>query len=264
MNIAVLIKQVPDTRTVRMDEKTGTVVRDSSEAIVNPLDLYALYAALKLKEAENTSRITAICMGPPAAEKALKEALALGADDSLLVCGREAAGSDTMATAKILAAAIRAKGPFDLVLTGERATDGDTGQVGPEIASNLGFGLATFATSIAAGDNEVTVTRKTENEIETWKLELPALVSVTKAVGEIGLPTLHGKMEARRRKVPVVSPTELELDPKTIGLEGSPTRVVKIFHPSLTRRGETFTVNDEATLSKAVDAMAAFCKGGQQ
>ena len=261
MKLAVLIKQVPDTRTVRMDEKTGTVVRDGNEAIVNPLDLYALKAALTIKEAQPDATITAISMGPPNAEKALKEALALGADEALLVCDRAAAGSDTKATATILAAALKSQGPFDLVLTGERATDGDTGQVGPEIASANGYGLVTFVSGIKAADGGVQVERKTENEIEQWSLSLPALVSVTKAVGEIGLPTLKGKMAARRRTVPVKNTAELGLDPASIGLNGSPTRVVKIFHPSITRNGRKLQVVDEASLENAVSEMANFVKG---
>jgi len=262
MRLAVLVKQVPDTRTVRMDEKTGTVVRDGAEAIVNPLDLYALQAALKLKSCCPETTITAISMGPPSAEKALKEVLALGADDAFLVCDRAAAGSDTMATAKILAAAVASSGPYDLVVTGERATDGDTGQVGPEIASAAGMGLATFVCSLKWEDGSIVAERKTETEIEKWKLALPALVSVTKAVGEIGLPTLAGKMAARRRAVPVKNTADLKLDPETIGLSGSPTRVVKIFHPSLTRHGERCVVLDEASLDKAVATIAEFVKGG--
>ena len=261
MKIALLIKQVPDTRTVRMDEKTGTVVRDGNEAIVNPLDLYALKAALDLKAAQPDTTVTAISMGPPNAEKALKEALALGADEALLICDRAAAGSDTKATATILAAALKTCGPFDLVLTGERATDGDTGQVGPEIASAAGFGLVTFASNIKATDSGIEVERKTESEIERWSVALPALVSVTKAVGEIGLPTLKGKMAARRRTVPVKNTAELGLDPATIGLNGSPTRVVKIFHPSITRNGKKLQIVDEASLETAVCAIAAFVKG---
>ena len=264
MKIALLIKQVPDTRTVRMDEKTGTVVRDGNEAIVNPLDLYALKAALDLKAAQPGTTVTAISMGPPNAEKALKEALALGADDALLICDRAAAGSDTKATATILTAALNASGPFDLVLTGERATDGDTGQVGPEIAAAAGFGLITFANSVTATAGGIEVERKTENEVERWKVELPALVSVTKAVGEVGLPTLKGKMVARRRVVPVKNTTELGLAPGNIGLEGSPTRVVRIFRPSITRNGIKLQIFDEASLESAVDVLASFVKGEEK
>ena len=260
MRFAVLVKQVPDTRTVRMDEKTGTVVRDGSEAVINPLDLYALKAALSLKSAGDT--ITAISMGPPNAEKALKEAMSLGADDAILICDRAAAGSDTMATSKILAAALRKFGPFDAIFTGERATDGDTGQVGPEIASALGCTLVTYANSVKVVDGGVEVSRKTENEIENWLANMPVLISVTKGIGEIGLPTLAGKKAARRRSVPVVTIAELGLDAAEVGLNGSPTRVVKIFHPSIGRKGTRIAVVDDGTLQQAVDAIADFVKGG--
>ena len=260
MRFAVLVKQVPDTRTVRMDEKTGTVVRDGSEAVINPLDLYALKAALSLKSAGDT--ITAISMGPPNAEKALKEAMSLGADDAILICDRAAAGSDTMATSKILAAALRKFGPFDAIFTGERATDGDTGQVGPEIASALGCTLVTYANSVKVVGGGVEVSRKTENEIENWLAKMPVLISVTKGIGEIGLPTLAGKKAARRRSVPVVTIAELGLDAAEVGLNGSPTRVVKIFHPSIGRKGTRIAVVDDGTLQQAVDAIADFVKGG--
>lgn len=260
MRFAVLIKQVPDTRTVRMDEKTGTVVRDGSEAVVNPLDLYALKAALSLKSEGCT--VTAISMGPPNAERALKEAMALGADDAVLVCDRAAAGSDTMATSKILAAALRKCGLFDAVFTGERATDGDTGQVGPEIASALGCGLVTYASSVKLSDGGIVADRKTENENERWLAAMPVLVSVTKAIGEIGLPTLAGKKAARRRTVPVLTVADLGLKAEEVGLNGSPTRVVKIFHPTIGRKGRRVAVVDEKTLGQAVDAIADFVKGG--
>lgn len=265
MKIAIMVKQVPDTKTVRMDEKTGTIVRNGSEAIINPLDLYALKAALALKEALPGSTITAVSMGPASAERALREVLALGADDACLICDRAAAGSDTKATATILAAALRYLGPFDAVFTGERATDGDTGQVGPETASALGCGLVTYVTAVKPDGDGLLVSRKTETESETWRVALPALISVTKAVGEVGLPTLAGKMAARRAAVPVHNTAELGLDPACIGLNGSPTRVVKIFHPPIKREGTIIQVVDEATLAIAVDAMAAFVmKGANQ
>ena len=260
MRFSVLVKQVPDTRTVRMDEKTGTVVRDGSEAVVNPLDLYALKAALMLK-GENDS-VTAISMGPQTAEAALKEAMALGADDAVLICDRAAAGSDTMATSKILAAALRKCGPFDVIFTGERATDGDTGQVGPEIASALGCGLVTYANSIKLAEGGLEIGRKTENENERWLAKMPVLVSATKAIGEIGLPTFEGKKAARRRSVPVMTVADVGLKPDEVGLNASPTRVVKIFHPSIGRKGTRLEVLDEKTLDQAVDKMVDFIKGG--
>ncbi len=264
MRYAVLIKQVPDTRTVRMDEKTGTVVRDGSQAVINPLDLYALKAALSLKTEDAAANVTVISMGPAAAEKALREALALGADDALLICDRVAAGSDTMATSKILAAALRKFGPFDAIFTGERATDGDTGQVGPEIASALGVGLATYVGSVKTGQGGLEAERKTENDVEQWLVHLPAVISVTKAIGEVGLPTLAGKKAARRRPIPTVTVAELGLAAEEVGLNGSPTRVVKIFHPSIGRKGRRITVVDETTLQQATDAIAAMVKGGAQ
>lgn len=258
MRLAVLVKQVPDTRSVRMDETTGTVVRNSSDAILNPLDAYALRAALLLRDAAPGSTVTALSMGPPAAEKALREVLALGADDAILVCDRACAGSDTWATAVILAAALQKHGPFDLVVTGERATDGDTGQVGPEIAAHLNLSLATFVDQVGMNAGGLEVERKVETGLERWRLQLPALISVTKAIGEVGLPTLAGKMAARRRTIPVTTIADLGLDPATIGLKGSPTRVVKIFYPSLARKGRQYRVIDEASLAASVEVMVKY------
>ncbi|HQL86468.1 MAG: electron transfer flavoprotein subunit beta/FixA family protein [Lentisphaerae bacterium] len=258
MRLAVLVKQVPDTRSVQMDETTGTVVRKSSDAILNPLDAYALRAALLVKDAAPGSTVTALSMGPASAEKALREVLALGADDAVLICDRACAGSDTWATAVVLAAALQKHGPFDLVITGERATDGDTGQVGPEVAAHLNLSLATFVDEVSVNADGLEVERKVETGLERWRLRLPALISVTKAIGEIGLPTLAGKMAARRREIPITTAADLGLDPATIGLKGSPTRVVKIFYPTLARKGRQYRVVDEASLADSVEVMAKY------
>jgi len=152
MKILVLVKQVPETDSLAIDPETGTVVRSEATSIVNPLDLYALEAALAIKDARAEARITALSMGPPAAAVALKEAVAMGCDDAVLVTGREFAGADTWATARTLAAAIRRLGPFDLVFCGEKATDGDTGQVGPEVAAFLDLPVVTYAGAVELRD----------------------------------------------------------------------------------------------------------------
>lgn len=249
MRIAVLVKQVPDTRSVQMDEETGTVIRKGSEAILNPLDAYALQAALQLRQLRGGALVHAFSMGPPSAEQTLKEVLALGADRASLISDRACAGSDTWATAQVLAAALQKLGPFDLVVCGERATDGDTGQVGPEIAACLNLGMATFVEQILdLQEDWLDLRRKTESGFESWRLRLPGLLTVTKAIGEIALPTLANKMAARRAQVPLLKADELGLDPESIGLKGSPTRVVKIFYPSLTRKGELYKISDETSL----------------
>jgi len=147
MRIIVPIKQVPETNAVKMDEKTGTMVRDEVEAIVNPLDLYAIEAAIRLRQAHG-GQVVAVSMGPPKADKALREAVAMGCDEAVLLTDKAFAGSDTWSTSYVLAQAIRKLGAFDLVICGERATDGDTGQVGPGIASFLDLPVATYVAEI--------------------------------------------------------------------------------------------------------------------
>ncbi len=263
MKIAILVKQVPETRSVRMDESTGTVIRESNESIINPLDLYAVQAALQLKKYFPKAHLTAFSMGPAAAERVLKEALALGVDDAVLISDRAYAGSDTWATALILAAALRHAGGFDLILTGERATDGDTGQVGPELAAALGIGVVTFVEHLEPAGDALAVRRKNEHGEESLTLSLPSVVCVSKAVGEPGLPTLAGMKAARRRTIPVWSQRELALDPDKVGLKGSPTRVVKIFRPALARKCRKLTAADPAALQDAVTELSFFLAGGE-
>ena len=242
MNIVVCIKQVPETSNVRMDPDTGTMVRDGVESIVNPLDLYAIEAALQLKE-QCDSRVTVVSMGPRTADRAVREALAMGCDAGVLISGKAFAGSDTHATSYALSQAVRKLAPYDLVLTGVRATDGDTGQVGPGVASFLQVPIATEVSSILRADaGSVTVERLIEAGYEKVRLRLPCLLTVVKEISQPRLPTLRGKQRARRADVPVWSPEDLGLDGTYVGLKGSPTRVVKIARPKVARNGITLDV----------------------
>jgi len=237
MHIVVCVKQVPETGNVSMDEATGTMRREGVESIVNPLDLYAIEAAVRLKEAHR-GRVTALSMGPPSAEKAVREALAMGCDAGVLISSPAFAGSDTYCTSHVLARAIRKVAPFDLVLVGIRATDGETGQVGPGTAALLDLPLCTFVSRIVAiADGVLTAERLTETGYETLRLPLPCLLSVGNEIGYPRLPTLRGKQAARKADVPVWGPAELGAEERSVGLTGSPTRVVKIDRPVLTRKG---------------------------
>jgi len=242
VRIIVCVKQVPETSNVRMDEDTGTIVREGVENIVNPLDLYAVELALRLRE-EHGGHVTALSMGPRSAEKAVREAMAMGCDAGALVSDRAFAGSDSWATSYVLSRSVRKLAPFDLVLAGVRATDGETGQVGPGLASLLDLPLATYVGRIAAiEDGRVTVERLVETGYETVRLPLPCLLTVVKEIGSPRLPTLRGKQRARRQEVPTWSPGDLGVDEDLIGLKGSPTRVVKICRPSVAREGRTADV----------------------
>ena len=260
MHIIVCAKQVPETSNVKMDPEKGTMVRDGVESIVNPLDLYALELALQLRESQGGS-VTVLSMGPATAVKAVREAIAMGCDDGRLLSDRAFAGSDTHATAHTLAAAVRRLAPFDLVLTGVRATDGDTGQVGPGMASFLGLPVATDVSAIlAVGDGRIEVERLTEMGYERVRLATPCVMSVIKEISHPRLPTLRGKQRARDTEVPVLTADDLDVKPEFLGLKGSPTRVVKIERPKVTRGGHIVNadqVGPEAAARELVDFLEA-------
>jgi len=257
MKIIVPIKQVPETGNVKMDEKTGTMIREGVESIVNPLDLYAIECALQLKEAHGGT-VMVLSMGPPKAEKAIREALSMGCDDGLLLTDRAFAGSDTWATSYVLSRALEQVGGFDLIITGVRATDGDTGQVGPETASMLDLPLATFVSKILSVDSNImTVERLLENGYETIRLPLPCLLTVVKEISAPRLPTLRGKQSAREKEIPIKKKDDLPLEEISLGLAGSPTRVVKIMKPKVTRNG-IFVDTRKIGVGKAVESLVDF------
>lgn len=235
MHIVVCIKQVPDAKNVRIDPDTHTLVRQGVESIVNPFDLFAVEAALKIKDGSN-ARITVITMGPPQAEEALRDVLSRGVDDAVLLSDRAFAGSDTWATSTVLAAAIRKLGNVDLIFCGKQAIDGDTAQVGPETATMLDIPYATFVKKIESLDERhLKVTRQTDEGVEIWKVPMPALITVIKEMGEPRMPSLRHKMRAKKAEISVWGAADLGLDHEAVGLSGSYTQVVRVFSPS--RRG---------------------------
>ncbi|EMT39176.1 Electron transfer flavoprotein, beta subunit [Thermoanaerobacter thermohydrosulfuricus WC1] len=253
MKIIVPIKQVPETNNVKMDPVTGTMIREGIENIVNPLDLYAIETAIRLKE-KYGGKIIVISMGPEKAIEAIKEAIAMGCDDGILLSDKKFAGSDTFATSYVVAKAIKELGDFDLVICGERATDGDTGQVGPGIASFLDLPLSTFTSEIVSIENgKIRVKRLVEEGYEEIEMTLPAVLTVVKEISDPRLPTLRGKLRAKKMGIPVWDTQKIGAEEQKIGLKGSPTRVVKIFTPKVTREGEKIIVKDEKTLYQAVD-----------
>jgi electron transfer flavoprotein beta subunit len=260
MRIIVPIKQVPETKSVKMDEKTGTVIREGVESIINPLDLYAIEIAVQLKETYGGETV-AISMGPPKAVEALKEAIAMGIDSAVLVSDRAFAGSDTWATSYVLAEAIRKIGGYDLVICGERATDGDTGQVGPEISSYLKLPVVSYVNKVGKIANGVIdMQRLVEEGSEKIEAQMPCLLTVVKEVSDPRLPTLRGKQKARKSQIPVWGITDLALDPKKVGLAGSPTKVVKIFRPKVARECEKMFARDEEKIKEAVSKLGVLLK----
>ena len=260
MRIICPIKQVPETSSVKMDEATGTMIREGVEAIVNPLDLYAVEAALRLRE-QVGGEVVAISMGPPAAATALKEVVAMGCDSAVLLSNRAFAGSDTWATGRALSAAIAKMGAFDLIVCGERATDGDTGQVGPGIASFLDLPVVTYVGGIDEVEgNRLRVRRLVEGGHEVLDVTMPAVLTVVKEIGESRLPTLRGKRRARTLEIPVLGPDEIGAPREELGLGGSPTRVVKIFRPKVARECRKLVARDEAAIETAVNELVEFLK----
>ena len=258
MKIIIPIKQVPETSNVKMDPVTGTMVREGVEPIINPLDLYAIEAGVQLKE-KFGGKVIAVTMGPAKAELAIKEAVAMGCDDGVLLSHKAFAGADTWATSYVLAQAIRKLAPFDLILCGERATDGDTGQVGPGIAAWLDLPFATYISAIKETTaKELIIERMVETGYEKLAIETPCLLTVVKELNYPRLPTLKGKIASRNMTLPIWGPEEIEAKPENLGLKGSPTRVVKIASPQVARFGEVIKPKDEHELEETVDGLLVY------
>jgi len=255
------VKQVPATDNVKMNEETGTMIRDGIASEVNPLDLYAIEEAVRIKERlGNSVEISVISMGPKKAEEAVRSAIALGCDKGYLLNDKKFAGSDTWATAYILSAAIRQlASDADMILCGERATDGETGQVGPEVGAYLNLPVLTYVSEIEhIGEEMITAHRAIEGGYEVVESPLPALISVIKEINNPRMPNFKGKMNAKKAEIPIVTADDLEVDDEKLGLKGSPTRVVKIFRPQVARKGIiTVAENDP---EKAVDGLIGFLK----
>ena len=234
MNIIVCIKQVPDTTEVKINPETGTLIREGVPSIINPFDTYAIEEGLRLKE-QFGGKVTVVSMGPPQAMEALKEAVAMGADEAILLSDRAFAGSDTWATAYTLSHAIKKLGEFDIILCGKQAIDGDTGQVGPGIARQLDISQLTYVFKIRKLDPEartVVVERLLEEGREVLETSLPALLTVVKDINQPRYPTFMGIRRATRMQIPVWTVADLPgADPDRCGLKGSPTQVVRVFGP---------------------------------
>ena len=236
VNIIVCIKQVPNTAEVKINPETGTLMREGVPSIVNPFDTFAVEEALCLKE-KFGGKVTVLTMGPQQAVEALKEALAMGADEAVLLSDRAFAGSDTWATAYTLALAIRKLGAFDIILCGKQAIDGDTGQVGPGIAVQLAVPALTYVSRINRVDTDpmpgtIEVERVLDEGRETLETSLPVLLTVVKDINMPRLATIIDIRRAIRIKIPTWTAADLAgADPKKLGLEGSPTRVITICSP---------------------------------
>jgi len=255
MNIIVCIKQVPDTTQVRIDPETNTLIREGVESIINPFDMYAIEEGVRLKE-KFGGKTVVLTMGPPQAEAALREAISMGCDEAYLVSDRAFAGSDTLATGYTLAKAILKIKDFDIILCGKQASDGDTAQVGPGIATQLDIPQVTYVKKFEQVDEKsAQVERMTEEGFEIIKTSLPCLFTVVKEINEPRIPSLKGRMKAKKAEIISWKAIDLDVDEARLGLTGSPTWVSKIFTPPPRPKGEMFEGDPEDVATKLIEAL---------
>jgi electron transfer flavoprotein beta subunit len=260
MKIVVLVKQVPDTTEVRIDRETNTLIRDGVPSIINPFDMYALEEGLRIRERAGEGTVTVMSMGPPQVESALREAIALGVDDAVLLSDRAFAGSDTWSTSYTLAAGIRKLGGCDVVLCGKQAIDGDTAQVGPGVAQFLDVPQVTYVKSLKVVEGVATAERMMEDGHDVIRVTLPAVFTVVKDINEPRLPSLKGKMRAKRAEIVVWGQSDLDVDEAELGLDGSPTRVVKIFAPEPRGGGIVLDGDVDECVDKLVPELVSLLK----
>lgn len=231
MNIVVCLKQVPGTTEVKIDPETNSLIRQGIENIINPFDTYALEEGVRLKE-KHEGKVTVMCMGPSQAEAALREAISLGADEAVLLSDRAFAVADTWATAYTLAQAMKKLGEYDLIICGRQTIDGDTGQVGPEMAEMLDIPFIAYVSKIEEiSDGTIRVSRMVEEGHEIIETTLPTVITVTKEINVPRLPSLRGIAKSKSAAVTTWGLEELGADKNMVGLAGSSTQVIKVFFP---------------------------------
>lgn len=250
MRIIVCIKQVPDTAEVRINPETNTLIRDGVPSIINPYDAHAIEAGLQLRE-KTGGNVTIITMGPPQAETALREAISMGADEAVLLTDRAFAGSDTWATAYTLAKAIEHIGA-DVIICGKQAIDGDTAQVGPEIAEFLDIPHVAYIRKIdEVGDSRIVVQRLMDDGYDVIESSLPILLTVVRELNVPRLPSLKGKMAAKKAVIRKLSAADIGAEEESLGLKGSPTQVRNIFAPEVRKDRKML----EGTAEEQVEAL---------
>lgn len=252
MNIVVCLKQVPGTTEVKIDPQTNTLIRRGIKNITNPFDTYALEEGVRIKE-RCGGNVTAISMGPPQAEEMLREAISVGVDEAILLSDKAFAGADTLATAYTLAGAMKKLGQYDIIICGRQTIDGDTGQVGPELAEMLDIPFVAYVSQIEEITNGyMRVQRMIEEGHEVIETSLPAVITVVKEINVPRLPSLRGITRSKSADIPVWTAIELDTDEDMVGLSGSATRVVKIFFPQRTSQGEILEGEPESQVESLV------------
>lgn len=255
MNILVCVKQVPDTTEIKIDPVKNTLIREGVPSIVNPFDSYALEAAARIKDKDPSTKIVVLSMGPEQAKAALKECLAIAADKAYLVSDRAFGGSDTLATSYIISETVKKveelEGKFDAIFCGKQAIDGDTAQVGPEMAEHLGYPQVTYALEAEAADGMLKVKKELEEGAEIIGVQTPCVVTFTKPAWDPRFPNIKRKLAANRADIPTLTAADLPtIDLARAGLKGSPTKVKKTFVPQKKQGGMKIKEADNAASAK--------------
>jgi electron transfer flavoprotein beta subunit len=243
MRIIVCVKQVPDTNEVKIDPKTGTLIREGVPSILNHDDANALEEALCIKDKKPDTEVVVITMGPPQARETLEECLAMGADDAILLSDRVLGGSDTWATSNALAAAVRRIGDYGLIFAGRQAIDGDTAQVGPQLAEKLGIPQVTYVEETELLECGIRVKRMLENGYERITAPLPCMLTAVKGLNEPRYMSISGIFRATAFPIKMWGAADVNVDKDIVGLEASPTNVFKSFTPK--PKGQGVVVNGD-------------------
>ena len=239
MKIVVCVKQVPNTNEIKINPETGTLIRDGVESILNHDDANALEQALRIKDEDKETKVTVITMGPPQAKEMLQECIAMGADEAILLSDRALGGSDTWATSNALAAGIRKIGEYDLILAGRQAIDGDTAQVGPQIAEKLGLAQVTYVKEFKMEGKDIYVKRALEDGYEELKVKLPCVLTAIKDLNTPRYMSIRGILKGAKAEIKVWGAEEIGVDKSTVGLKASPTNIFRSFTPKPKGKGIT-------------------------
>lgn len=251
MKIIVCIKQVPGTSEVEIDPVTGVLIRDARNTKMNPYDLYAIETALRIKGLTGAT-VTAISMGPPQAEQVLREALWMGCDDAVLLSDRKFAGADVVATSYALSSGIKKQGGFDLIVCGKQTTDGDTAQVGPEIAEHLRIPHISYVDRLVEiKDKSLVVSVSMDKTTEEWEIDFPCLITVDKGIFTPRLPSYKRGRELKDYKIKILTFADMDdQDENHYGLKGSPTQVERMFPPERITDKEVWRGDSEELAEK--------------
>ena len=255
MKIVVCVKQVPDTTEIKINPETGTLIRDGVPAILNPDDAIALEQALQIKDENPGTAVTVVTMGPPQAQEMLEECMAMGADDAVLLSDRALGGSDTWATSNAIAAGIKKIGEYDIIFAGRQAIDGDTAQVGPQIAEKLGIPQVTYVKNFELQDQRAVVERSLEDGYEKLKVKLPCVLTAIKELNVPRYMSVRGILRAAKTEVKVWNAADIGVDVETVGLKASPTNVFKSFTPK--PKGTGVKIEGDTPKEKAANLLIA-------